>query len=262
MTEPRYPLFTLAGKTAIITGSSRGIGRAIAERFAEAGCRVIVTSRNLDNCEAVVADIRAAGGTAQAIACNIASHDQVKNLFAACEGFFGPPDILVCNSALNVHVGSMASLSDEKFEKTMSVNVKANLWLANLAAPGMQAAGGGAIIMISSISGLAGSRTLGAYAISKAAEIQLARNLAVELGPFNVRVNSIAPGLIRTDFSRVIWENPELLQGSVGRALLGRIGEVDDVAGPALFLASDAGRYVTGQTIVVDGGVMAAAVGD
>jgi NAD(P)-dependent dehydrogenase (short-subunit alcohol dehydrogenase family) len=250
-------LFDLTGKVAIITGSSRGIGRAIAERMAEQGAKVVISSRKAGPCEEVAAAIDAArgAGTAIAIPANISSKDDLSRLVAGTREAFGRVDILVCNAASNPYYGPMAGISDEQFRKILDNNVIANHWLAQMVAPEMIERRDGAIIIVSSIGGLRGSPVIGAYNISKAADFQLARNLAVELGPHNVRVNCIAPGLIRTDFARALWENPDTLGHYTATTPLRRIGEPDEIAGVAVMLASRAGSFITGQGIVVDGGV-------
>ncbi|MEN2977538.1 glucose 1-dehydrogenase (plasmid) [Tistrella bauzanensis] len=246
--------FDLKGKTALITGSSRGIGRAIAVMFAEAGARVVVSSRKVDACNAVVDEIRAKGGEAVAIGCNISDKDQIGRLVDQAEAAYGPVDVLVCNAAVNPFYGPMSAIPDDAFAKTLDVNIRSNVWLVNRVAPQMAERGGGAIVIISSIAGLTGSRMLGAYAISKAADIQLARNLALEWGKKSIRVNCIAPGLVKTDFAKALWDNPETLEKALASSPLNMIGEPRDIAGAALLLASDAGRFITGTTIVVDGG--------
>ncbi|MHB8285047.1 MAG: SDR family NAD(P)-dependent oxidoreductase [Caulobacteraceae bacterium] len=250
-------LFDLTGKVAVITGSSRGIGRAIAVRMAEAGAKVVISSRKLAACQAVVDEIEAAHGAGRAIAipANISSKDDLKALVDGATKAFGPIDILVCNAASNPYFGPQAGITDDQVRKILYNNIVSNHWLIQLAAPQMLERGDGAIIIVSSIGGLKGSPVIGAYNISKAADMQLARNLAVEFGGSNVRVNCIAPGLIRTDFAKALWENPALLKAANAGTPLGRIGEPDEIAGAAIFLASDAGRFVTGQTLVVDGGV-------
>lgn len=202
--------FSLKGKTAIVTGSSRGIGRAIAIAYARAGARVVVTSRKLDACNAVVEQLRGEGLEAMAIACNISGKEQVAALVDQTEKAYGPVDVLVCNAAVNPYYGPMSGITDEAFSKVMDVNIRSNLWLVNRVAPGMAERGGGSIVIISSIAGLTGSRVLGAYAISKAADMQLARNLALEWGKQGVRTNCIAPGLIKTDFASAV-DNPQTL---------------------------------------------------
>jgi NAD(P)-dependent dehydrogenase (short-subunit alcohol dehydrogenase family) len=246
--------FRLSGKTAIVTGSSRGIGRAIAHLYAEAGARLVVSSRKLDACQRVVDEIRGAGGEATAIACNIADKEQVHRLAEQSEAAYGPADILVCNAAVNPFYGPMSKIPDEAFAKVLDVNIRSNVWLVNRVAPGMAARGGGSIVIISSVAGLTGSRSLGAYAISKAADIQLARNLALEWGEQGIRVNCIAPGLVKTDFAKALWDNPDTLSRSLAVIPLKVVGEPQDIAGAALLLGSSAGRFITGTTIVVDGG--------
>ncbi|MDG2242131.1 MAG: SDR family oxidoreductase [Rhodospirillaceae bacterium] len=249
--------FDLSGTVAVVTGSSRGIGRAIARTLASAGAKVTVTSRKIEACEAVASEIIADGGKAIAVACNVSDKVQVSNLVRETQAQHGPVDILVCNAATNPTYGPMADLDDRAVEKIFTTNVQGPAWLINLVAPQMAESGGGAIILLSSIAGLTGSKNLGAYAVSKAADAQLARNYAVELGAQNIRVNAISPGLIRTDFARALWEGEDG-QAFAARTPLGRLGEPEDIAGVASFLASDAARFITGQVIVVDGGALIA----
>ncbi len=250
-------LFSLDGQVAIITGSSRGIGRAIALRMAEHGAKVVVSSRKVAACEEVVKTIQDKYGKdrAIAIAANISSKDDLANLVAETESHWGQVDVLVCNAASNPYYGPQAGITDEQFRKILDNNIVANHWLINLVAPKMIQRKAGSIIIVSSIGGLRGSPVIGAYCISKAADMQLARNLAVEYGPHNVRVNCIAPGLIKTDFARALWEDEAMLKERMVTTPLRRIGEPDEIAGAAVFLASQAGSYVTGQSLVVDGGV-------
>jgi NAD(P)-dependent dehydrogenase (short-subunit alcohol dehydrogenase family) len=250
-------LFDLSGRVAVVTGSSRGIGRAIVERMAEQGARVVVSSRKLEPCQELAAAINAKYGDKRAIsvAANISSKEQLKGLVDETVRAFGQIDILVCNAASNPHYGPMHTITDELLRKILDNNIVSNHWLITLVAPQMIARKDGSIIIVSSIGGLRGSPVLGTYCISKAADLQLARNLAVELGPHNIRINCIAPGLIRTDFARALWENPEMLKRRNALTPLGRIGEPDEIAGAAILLASQAGSFITGQTIVVDGGV-------
>jgi len=251
-------LFDLNRKVAIITGSSRGIGRAIAEAYADAGARVVISSRNQDACDAVAAAINASHGDerAVAIAASISDKRALQALVDGTRARFGKIDILVCNAASNPYYGPMSGISDEQFRKTFENNVLSNHWLIQMIAPEMIGRRDGAIIVISSIGGYLASPVIGAYHITKAADLQLVRNLALEFGPHNVRVNAIAPGIIRTDFARALWDNPEA-QAALNRATpLGRIGEPAEVAGTAIFLASRAGAFVTGQSIIVDGGIM------
>ncbi|MCX7274685.1 MAG: SDR family oxidoreductase [Burkholderiales bacterium] len=249
-------LFNLDGKVAVITGSSRGIGRAIAERMAEQGARVVVSSRKEAACLEVVQAIEARHGKGRAIAipASISSKDDLRRLVDETMQAFGRIDIVVCNAASNPYYGPMAGISDDQFRKILDNNIVANHWLIQMVVPQMIERRDGSITIVSSIGGLRGSPVIGAYCISKAADAQLARNLAVEYGPHNVRVNCISPGLIKTDFAKALWENPDTARRATSTTPLRRIGEPDEIAGAAVFLASPAGSYVTGQNIVVDGG--------
>lgn len=247
-------LFDLTGKVAVVTGSSKGIGRAIAERLAEHGAKVVVSSRKPDACETVAQGIRTKGGEATVIPCHIARKEELQNLVDRTTALWGGIDVLVCNAAVNPYMGPAAGASDDVYERIMGANVRSNFWLTNMVLPQMAERGGGSVIIISSIGGLRGSPQLGLYAISKAADMQLARNICVEWGPKNIRANTIAPGLIRTDFARALWENPDLYRKRTRDTPLQRIGEPDEIAGAAVFLASQAGSFVTGHTLVIDGG--------
>ena len=249
-------LFDLTGKVAIITGSSRGIGRAIAEAFADQGAKVVISSRKAEACAEAADAINAKHGEGRAIVvpASISSKEELQRLVDETKAQLGQIDILVCNAASNPYYGPMAGISDEQFRKILDNNVIANHWLISMVAPEMQARKDGSIIIVSSIGGLTGSTMIGAYNISKAADFQLARNLASEFGPSGVRVNCIAPGLVRTDFARALWENPDTLKAVTKTTPMRRIGEPHEIAGAAVFLASPASTFMTGQTIVVDGG--------
>ncbi len=247
-------LFDLAGKVAVVTGGSRGIGRAVALAMAGAGARVVVSSRKIEACREVVDTIRSSGGEAEAVACNVSHTEQLEHLVATSMETFGRIDCLVGNAAVNPHYGPMTSIGETAFEKIITCNVKANLWLARLVLPQMAERRDGTIIFVSSIAGLKGTDDIGTYGISKAALMAMARNLAITWGEHNIRINTIAPGLVRTDFARALWENPDILAKTEAHYPLRRIGEPEDIAGTAVFLAAGAGRYITGQTIVVDGG--------
>jgi len=247
-------LFDLSAKVAVVTGSSRGIGRAIAELFAEAGARVTISARNLEPCEETVAAIKAKGGEAMAVPARISDKASLESLVAKTEAAWGSVDILVCNAAINPHHGSLDGLSDEVFERMMVNNVQSNLWLSRLVAPGMKARREGSIIYIISVAALHASLELGMYGITKAADYALCRNLAAEWGPHGIRVNCIAPGLVKTRFARVLYEDPERRARREAATPLRRLGEPEDIAGPALLLASPAGAFITGQILTVDGG--------
>ena len=250
-------LFNLQGQVALITGSSRGIGRAIAERLAEQGARVVISSRKAPACQEVADAINARYGEERAIVvtANISAKPDLENLVAQTLKKWGRIDTLVCNAASNPYYGPQAGIADEQFRKILDNNIVANHWLINLVAPARVERQSGSIIIVSSIGGLRGSPVIGAYCISKAADMQLARNLAVEYGPHNVRVNCIAPGLIKTDFARALWEDEAALNERMQTTPLRRIGLPDEIAGAAVYLASSASTYMTGQSLVVDGGV-------
>lgn len=252
-------LFDITGKVAVVSGGSKGIGKAIAEALAAHGAKVVVASRKLDACQAVVDGIKANGGDATAISCNITNREDLEKLVRESEAAYGQIDIMVANAAVNPFMGSNLDIPDDAFQKIMTCNVQSNLWLAQMVIPGMQARKDGAFIIVSSIGGLKGDRSLGAYAISKAADFQLARNLAVEFGKDNIRVNCIAPGLVKTDFAKALWTDPERSSKRLAGTPMARLGEPEDLAGIAVYLAAPAGSWTTGQVFVVDGGVMAGA---
>ena len=250
-------LFDLTGKVAVITGSSRGIGKASAVDLASAGARVVISIRKQDACDAVAAEINAefGEGRAIAVAASISSKDALQHLVDETRRQFGRIDVLVCNAASNPYYGPMEGIADDQFRKILDNNILSNHWLIQMVVPEMRARRDGSVVIVSSIGGLRGSPMIGAYNVSKAADFQLARNYAVEYGPDNVRVNCIAPGLIKTDFARALWDTPEAETRSSQHTPLRRLGDPIDIAGAVVYLASDAGRYMTGQAMVVDGGV-------
>jgi NAD(P)-dependent dehydrogenase (short-subunit alcohol dehydrogenase family) len=247
-------MFEIPDKVAIVTGSTRGIGLAIAQAFGQAGAKIVVSSRKKENCEDGLKHLKSQGIEAISQPCNMSKRDQVEQLVNKAVSQYGRLDIVVGNAAANPFYGPLTDIEDAAFEKIFATNLQSNLWLCKAALPYIANAGGGSVIMISSIAALRGSKGIGAYGVSKAALIQLTRNLAVEWGPSGIRVNSIAPGLIKTEFARELWEDPERLEKIENRTPLRRIGTPEDIAGVALFLASDASAYVTGQVIVADGG--------
>jgi NAD(P)-dependent dehydrogenase (short-subunit alcohol dehydrogenase family) len=249
-------LFDLTGKSAIITGSSRGIGRAIAEAMADQGARVVISSRKPGPCQEVADGInkKHGDGTAIAIPANISSKEDLQAMVDETNKSFGKIDIVVCNAASNPYYGPMAGITDDAFTKILQNNIISNHWLIQMCAPQMRERKDGAVIIVSSIGGLRASPVIGAYNISKAADFQLARNLAAEFGTDNIRVNCIAPGLIKTDFAKALWDNPDTLKRALTGTPLKRIGEPEEIAGAAVYLASKAGSYMTGQMLVVDGG--------
>ena len=251
-------LFDMTGKNVLITGSSKGIGRAIAHEMARAGARVVISSRKGDVCEEVAAAINkeldGQPGGAVAIPAHIGDKAALELLVQQTREQLGPIDVLVCNAAVNPYYGPSKDMPDSAFDKVLSINIQSNHWLSHMVLPEMVERGDGSIIVISSIGGLRGSVDLGAYAISKAADVQLVRNLAAEYGPSNIRVNAVSPGLVRTDFARALWENPETLAKRTEGDPLRRIGEPDEIAGIAVYLGSKAGSFTTGQNFVIDGG--------
>jgi len=249
-------LFNLKNKSILITGSSKGIGKAIAYQCAEHGAKVIISSRKLDICEQTADEINTKLGSqvAYAIPANISDDDQLENLVNETRKKIGKIDVLICNAATNPFMGSMLDMPIEKFDKVMHNNIRSNQILCNLVLPEMISKEDGSIIIISSIAAIKGSPILGAYNISKAADVMIVKNIAAEFGHKNIRANSIAPGLIKTDFARALWENPDILKTVLSSTPMQRIGVPDEIAGVAVMLASDAGNYINGQTIVVDGG--------
>ncbi|MCZ6839392.1 MAG: SDR family oxidoreductase [Alphaproteobacteria bacterium] len=247
-------MFDLSGKVAIVTGSTKGIGKAIATALADHGAKVVVSSRDSGRVAETAKELADGGREVLGIPCNVGHKDQLQALVDETRKAWGQIDIIVGNAAINPHYGPSMEIPDEIFAKVMATNIQSNLWLAQMVADEMRARKDGAIIYISSIGGLRGSGVIGTYGISKAADMQLARNLAIELGPDNIRVNCIAPGLVKTDFARALWEDPEYAEPRIASTPLRRLGEPDDIAGAAVYLASAAGRWTTGQTIVIDGG--------
>jgi NAD(P)-dependent dehydrogenase (short-subunit alcohol dehydrogenase family) len=255
--------FDLRGKVAIVTGSTRGIGRAIATRFAERGAQVVISSRDPAACEATAAEINecvamepeAPRGGAVAIPAHVFKKDALEQLVEQTVGRCGGVDIVVANAAVNPYFGPLGGITDDAFDRIMNTNVRSTLWLANLTFPIMAERGGGSAIFLSSVVGITGTGTIGAYAVSKTALIGLARSLAIEWGPRKVRVNCLAPGIVKTDFAKALWETPQIAEPAIARTALRRLAEPDDISGAAVFLASRASAYVTGQTIVIDGGM-------
>ena len=247
-------LFDLTGKVALITGSTKGIGKAIAVAMAEAGARVVISSRKADACDQVAADIKAAGGEALAVPCNISDPVQIEALVGRVMDEWERIDSLVMNAAVNPYFGPFLDIPDDAFDKTIQVNIRSNMRLCRLIVPQMQARRDGSLIIVSSIAAFKGSALLGTYALTKAADAQMVRNLAVSYGRDNIRANGIAPALVKTDFAKALWEDPERAKKVAGTYALKRLGEPDDIAGAAVFLASAAGAWMTGQTLIMDGG--------
>jgi len=247
-------MFDLTDKVIVITGSTRGIGRATAEAMARAGAKVVISSRKARVCDEVAAELKAEGLDVLAVPCHVGEKDQLQNLVDRTLEHWRRIDVLVANAATNPVYGPLSELTDEAYDKIMNTNVRGAFWLCNMVLPHMARQGGGSIILLSSIAGLRGTDVIGCYGMSKAAEAALARNLALEWGPRNIRVNAIAPGLVKTDFAKALLEDPVRVERAEQRTPLRRLGEPEDIAGVAMFLASRAAAYVTGQVIVADGG--------
>lgn len=250
--------FDLTGRVAVVTGASKGIGEAIARGLAEFGAKVVVSSRKLESVEEVAARFQADGLTAMGIACHVGKSEQQDTLIAKTLDAYGQIDILVNNAAVNPYFGPIEGADATAFDKIMEVNVKAPYELSKKMLPYLQQSGKGSIVNISSVEGIKPAFGLGLYSTSKAAVTMLTQNMAKEWGPKGVRANTIAPGLIKTKFSEALWSNEKMLHQYTKQVPLRRIGEIDEVGGLAVFLASDAASYITGSIITVDGGYMLA----
>jgi len=250
-----YSLFDLKGKVALVTGATRGIGRSIAEELGRAGAKVAICSRKAEACEQTAKQLTGLGLEVFARPCNVSRKEELQALVDATAGKWGGIDIVVANAATNPYYGPLTGIEDEAFDKIFANNLKSVLWLAGMTLPGMEARGGGSFILVGSIGGILANTVIGAYGISKAAGHHLVRNLAAEWGPKNVRVNAIAPGLIKTEFARALWEDEKRRAERIRATPLRRLGEPQDIGGIAVFLASPAAAFITGQCIVADGGV-------
>jgi NAD(P)-dependent dehydrogenase (short-subunit alcohol dehydrogenase family) len=248
-------LFDLAGKVALITGSTRGIGKSIAEELARAGAKVCISSRKAEACEQTLAEFRKQGFDAMAQPCNVSRKEELRALVDATQKKWGHIDIAIANAASNPYYGPLTGLPDDAFDKIFKNNVQSSLWLAGMTLPQMAQRNNGSFIIVGSIGGILANTVIGAYGMSKAADHHLVRNLAAEWGPKNVRVNAIAPGLVRTEFARALWEDDKRRHEREQATPLRRLGEPRDIGGIAVFLASEAAAFITGQVIVADGGV-------
>ncbi|MBI3991915.1 MAG: SDR family oxidoreductase [Candidatus Lambdaproteobacteria bacterium] len=248
-------VFRLDGKVAIVTGSSRGIGRAIADALADAGAKVVISARNAGPCEEVVDGIKARGGDAIAVPCHAGRQEALQNLLDKSLAAYGKLDVLVCNAGVNPYYGSLEDLSDDVFEKILRTNILGTHWLCRMALPHIAAQGGGAAILVGSYSGLRGSEHIAAYGVSKAGVISLTKSLAMEWGRKNIRVNCLIPGLIKTEFAKALWDNQDIYDTTISALALKRLGTAEDCAGAAVFLAAPASSYLTGTSIIIDGGL-------
>lgn len=258
MTRFSDTLFDLSGKTAIVTGASRGIGEAIATRLAQHGANVVVSSRKVEACQQVVDKINQAEGrtAAHAVACNISHKEHLQSLVDQTNDIFGGVDVLVCNAAVNPAAGPSKDITEDEINKIFDCNIKATHFLSHMVLPQMQQRGGGSIIIISSIAAWVGSTAIGMYGVSKAADLAIARNLALEYGSDNIRVNCLCPGIVKTYFAEALWKDPQTEAYMTRKLPLRRFGEPDDIAGAALFLAAPAGQWMTGQHMTIDGGAL------
>ena len=248
-------MFDLSGRVALVTGATRGIGKSIAEELARAGAKVALCSRKAEACEATRKELAEKGFEVIALPCNVSRKEELQKFVDAANAKWGRIDIVVANAASNPYYGPLTEIPDDAFDKIWANNVKSVLWLAAMTLPGMASRGGGSFMAVGSIGGLIANTVIGAYGISKAADHHLVRNLAAEWGPKNVRVNAIAPGLVKTEFARALWEDPKRAAERIAATPLRRLGEPKDIGGIAVFLASEAAAFVTGQCIVADGGV-------
>lgn len=248
------PLFDLRGKVAIITGSSRGLGLASAIGMAEHGAKVVISGRKSEACEAAAAQIRAAGGEAIAVPCNIGRKDELQRLVDATITQWERVDIVMANAAIHPWIGSVLDLKEETLNKFMQVNVQSHIWLAQMIVPGMLERGYGRFIVVASIVGLLGDPVTGTYGLTKAADMQFVRNMATEFASRGIAANCIAPGTFKTEMARSQWENDALVKWYTERNPSKRFGEVHEIAGLAVLLASPSGGYINGQTIAADGG--------
>lgn len=247
-------LLSLAGKAALITGATRGIGLAIAREYGRAGARLLISSENAADCQSAAAALRAEGIDACGVVADLGQPGAAEALAEAAQARLGPLDVLVCNAGVAPHMGPLASADEAQWQLTMTVNLRSAVWLTNALLPAMASHGGGSVILMASIAGVRGNRGLGLYGLSKAALAQLARNLAVEWGPANIRVNAISPGVIDTEFARPLTDNPEVMARRLALTPLRRAGRPEEVAGLALLLAAPGGAFITGQNLIVDGG--------
>jgi dehydrogenase/reductase SDR family protein 4 len=247
-------LFDLTGKVALVTGASKGIGKAIAELYAQAGASVVVSSRKQEAVEAVVNEIKSKGGHALPVACNVSEAADIQKLIDTTLTSYGSIDILVNNAAANPSFGPVVDTTESSFDKIIAVNVKGPFELARKVYPIMKAKKGGSVINISSVGGLRPEQGLGIYSMSKAALISLTKIMAKEWGDDNIRVNAICPGLIKTKFSEALWSNEKIMHTMTKMLSIKRVGTPEEIAALALYLGSDASSYSTGSVFTADGG--------
>lgn len=248
------PSFDLTGKVALITGATRGIGLAIAREYGRAGARLAICSESAEDCLGVSAMLDGEGFNTQPFAADLCSQAEVLRLADDVLAHFGGIDVLACNAGVAPHMGPIGNASDADWDLTMTLNLRSPLWLTNVLLPQMAAQGGGSVVLMASIAGVRGNKGLGLYGLSKASLAQLARNLAVEWGPSNIRVNAISPGVIQTEFARPLTDRPDVMEKRLALTPLRRVGTPEEIAALALLLAAPGGAFITGQNIIVDGG--------
>ncbi len=247
-------LFDLSGQVALVTGATRGIGLAIARAYGQAGARLAISSENPEDCRQVAAQLAEEGIEAWPLAADLGQQAQVQALAEGVLAHFGQLDILVCNAGIAPHMGPLASATQAQWQATLTVNLQSAVWLTSALIPALVARGGGSVVLMASIAGVRGNRGLGLYGLSKAALAQLARNLAVEWGPSNVRVNAISPGVVQTEFARPLTDQPAVMDKRLALTPLRRVGTPQEIAAVALLLAAPGGAFITGQNLIVDGG--------
>ncbi|MBH52984.1 MAG: short-chain dehydrogenase [Opitutaceae bacterium] len=249
-------MFELTDRVALMTGSSRGMGAAMAEGLAEQGANVVISSRKIEACETTAQAINEKVGrdAAVPIACHAGRKEQLQDLVDQTHSKLGKIDILVGNAGVNPFYGTMEDIPDEAYEKTMKANVQSNLWLCRMVKPDMEEKKRGSILITASVGAFAPSTTLGTYGMSKMAVISLVRNLAAEWGPLGIRVNALCPALVKTDFAKALWSNPEAAQRVIDQTPLRRLGEAEDFKGIAAFIGSDEASWITGQALTICGG--------
>ena len=253
------PMFDLSGKVALITGASRGIGEAIALAYSQAGAKVVLASRKQADLDRVAEKIRQAGGDVLAMAAHTGDMAAISTVVEKARAEYGGIDVVVNNAATNPHFGPILTAEDSQWDKILDVNVKGYFRVVKACADSMQARGGGKVINMSSVAGLEPQPMMGVYSVSKAAVLMLTKVLAAELAPYNIQVNAIAPGFVKTRFSAALWQNPQINEAILKRVPQKRMAEPGEIVGLAVYLASPASSFVTGSVFSIDGGQLTGA---